>query len=321
MNVRVSELVQYNFFGDERGHSLEQLKTFDAWAGMVNFVRRDGHRVWLESTVKTIRDSSGDITGYAAINTDISALMDLQYNHEQLVHTFSYIDEGVCITSRDYRVIFANSRFSKTIHAVFGVHMSASHSLMSIRDDGFRQVLLQQTEQIGHIQKVTGEYAVPKHDGNVATIAVRAFLMPHENREENICFLIRNITKDKIEERRIDELTATKRLFENYMDSTSLVAWITNQQGNKLYVNRQYRELFNISEAYPNKHLSEILPPELAERYLAENTRTFSTEPESTTIEAFELPSGIVKNYRVERFRLPYQLHGEALVAGWAMQI
>jgi PAS domain S-box-containing protein len=321
LNKRVGDLVQYSFFGDERANSIQQLKSFDGWTGMVNFAREDGHRVWLESTVKTLRDSASIITGYVAINNDVSSLMDLQYNHEQLVHTFSYIEEGVCITGGDYKILFCNSRFSKTVHAVFGVHMGPSNFLTKINDSGFQKVLQKQIGQIAKVEKTTSEYAVPKHDGNVATITVRAFSMPDQNREEHICFLIRNITKDKIEERRIEDLTSKKRMFESYMDSTALVAWITDQNGKKLFVNRAYRTLFGITEGYPNKHLSDLLPPDLAERYLAENAKILSDKTKSSSIEEIMLPSGKVHQYQVSRFKMPYELDGQALVAGWAIPI
>ena len=144
------------------------------------------------------------------------------------------------------------------------------------------------------------QFSMIKKDLSFVSVVIK--YCPVENvfgKIDSVCVIMKNNTKQKLAEHIQERLQSSKEMFEEFMDCNSLLAWIADEDGIMRYMNRTYLKIFRITNTYKGKHMSELFPAEISEKYISNNKLALSKGGPTTTVEQAMLPNGSIKTYKV----------------------
>ncbi len=140
-----------------------------------------------------------------------------------------------------------------------------------------------------------------------------------------IAFILFAVTHAQVKsrmaaERAAAELRHSEDRFQAFMDCSPTAAWIADLQGNLLYFNRTYTQMFDFTEDAIGRNLREVYAPEFADQYIT-NIRLVSEQNQVLeTVETAPRPNGTVGEFLVYKFPLS-DLSGNRLVGAVALDI
>jgi PAS domain S-box-containing protein len=141
-----------------------------------------------------------------------------------------------------------------------------------------------------------------------------------------ICVVLKDITlikelDEKNRKRRIEEDThfQSKLLFETFMESTPLTAWITDIKGVMHYLNPTFRKAYNLPLDNLSRNMDQIFPKDLVKEYTENNLLTIKSGHTREMVERTVKPDGTMAIYKV--FKFPMVIAGETMIGGWSMEI
>ena len=116
-----------------------------------------------------------------------------------------------------------------------------------------------------------------------------------------------------------DFLIKDTRLFEAFMENSPAEAWIAGADTTLYYMNRAYRETFNLDDTWLLKR-PVIFPSEYLKLYESNNRQVISENRPLITLEDGYDQNGEYKIFKVCKF--PLGVHkGEALIGAWMIDI
>lgn len=110
-----------------------------------------------------------------------------------------------------------------------------------------------------------------------------------------------------ITERQVMEqaLRQSQRRFQTFMDSSAILAWIVEAEGQVHYVNKSFARLFDAEPAaLIGKTAYDLFPTEQAAVYIEHNREVLATGRVLETVETATLPDGTLAHYLVYKFAL-----------------
>ena len=104
-------------FADEQplGDTWEQIRQQGAWRNTFVQRHRDGRELVIEGSVRTLRDEQGEVTGYLAVNRDVTSRFEaeqaLRERAEQLSTVTDAAHVGLVMVGQDNRYRYANRTY------------------------------------------------------------------------------------------------------------------------------------------------------------------------------------------------------------------
>lgn len=233
-------------------------------------MRKDGTLVDVSLTVFPVRNAAGHIVGTGGIARDISGKRRA--------------DAAIRRSAERFRALFDRSLDALYLHDFEGKFLDLNPATLTmlgyaqediatlhLRDlldqdelaKAFR--LLQKLEKNG-VQKDLAEFHVKCKDGSFVDVEVTVAIIPSEGPTKAILGIARNVTERKEAHRVLEE---SERRFRIMADGCPAPVWVTGPDGKPQFVNRAYREYFNVSyEELVNGKWQVRVHPEDAQEYL-----------------------------------------------------
>lgn len=114
--------------------------------------------------------------------------------------------------------------------------------------------------------------------------------------------------------------SVNESIFYSYLDNSLAPAWITDENGHALFMNKLARQIWRLDETYKNKHVYELFPKQIVDEFLASDKVVLDTNQPN----AFVIPSiridGSPGFYMLHKYLLPLNT-SRRMVAGQAIDI
>lgn len=117
------------------------------------------------------------------------------------------------------------------------------------------------------------------------------------------------------------DLLASEARFQAFMDNSPTASWITDTQGQILYLNQTYFSMFQVpGREILGKNLLEVYPPAVARKFMDDNLTVAQTGQLLETTEVTPRPDGTLGYFLVYKFLLP-STPDQPLVGGVAIDM
>lgn len=240
------------------------------------------------------------------------------------VDILNHIDESFFSFDRHARLLYLNKPGKKILQKAYGLTLEIGENILqklpAERRQGFSQI----------IEKVlAGESA----EYEVEIVATRTWLhcsyFPGycPNGKINGCYgVVKDITAQKevgrLEQKaeRIEQnLFQSRLLFEQFMQNSPLVAWLTDQRGVMQYMNPVYMATYGFTREDFGRHIYELFSATVALDYHFNNRRVIETGLPLETTERGITSDGNVQVLKIYKF--PLMVGEQVMVGGWAVDI
>jgi PAS domain S-box-containing protein len=286
----------------------------------VRFHRRDGSELWTIVSTSPIVSETGEFQGAIATMTDVSDRIVAeqaalkQENELRLITNavpvlISYVD-----SQQRYR--FNNRRyeewFGRPATEVYGKH------LREVLGELAYEKLCPYVEAVLSGQEVTFESEIPYRDAGVRYIS--ATYVPQFD-EVGIVDGFVALVSDISDRKRAEEaLRTSQALFESFMSHSPVTAFIKDEEGRYIYVNRLLERLFHRKLAdWVGKTDFDLFPQEVANPWRENDLTVLNTGQTLKILETAPLDDG-EHYYMSFKFPLP-NISGQRLVGGMALDI
>lgn len=315
------DLFNYEYIDTDREAAKVELKANHFWKGVVKFKRHNNVTVTLEASITEIMSDSGELLGYVAVNRDISENTGLRVCLDTLKSTFSVLGESICVINRHFIVKYCNTKASKDFFETYGRALQTEVSIIDQLSGDHQEAIQERLTNAFNGLPDVGEFTVASKtdESFISLVAKFCPIKDSTNEVQHVCVIIKNHTKQKMADDLRKSLQSSKEVFEEFMNSSELVAWIADRQGNMQYMNNTYLRAFRLNTSYHGKHMYELFPKAVAEKYISNNELVMSKGEPINTIEKAILPNGSVRTYKVCKF--PLYVHNMILIAGWAVDL
>ncbi|OLP15778.1 hypothetical protein BST81_24495 [Leptolyngbya sp. 'hensonii'] len=283
--------------------------------------RKDGSLFWNELSISPIYNTEGTLTHLVGIQTDITARKraeDEQQQAEQALKQSEAKNRAMLAAIPDLLVRIKRDGscldFIPPTAAEAGQFTPIQLHLSEVLPPELLQHQLERMEQA----LMTGELQVWEHqfikNGEPCHEEVR--LMPCGDDEALV--IVRDITKRKQTELALQE---SEKRFQAFMDHSPAAAWITDDQGQILYVSGTYYRMFQVAaENLTGKTIFEVYPAEFAHHFFQNIQQVAATGQVVEDIESAPRIDGTTGDFLVYKFPIPSALE-QRLVGGVAIDI
>jgi PAS domain S-box-containing protein len=268
---------------------------------------KDGTSYEAELFITPLLDAGGEPTNFVAIHRDVSerkraeeALRRNQHllaEAERLSHTGAWecdlADDRWIFSDEMTSILGCRDNELPSSQSLPIVHPSdrtaVEQALAKTRDEG-------QPYAIEHriIRQDTGEVRFLQAHGSVV----------RDDAGDPV--KIRGVAQDITDRRRAErELRASEERFRLFMDNSPAIAWIKDEQGHYVYLNKTYEQRFNVRiEDRRDKSDSEVWPREIAEKMLQHDLEALASTQVVEVLEEIPDPDGTSRIWRV--YRVPF---------------
>lgn len=143
-----------------------------------------------------------------------------------------------------------------------------------------------------------------------------------ENDEEGKCIIHltgRNQTPAPAPKKANRGFTDSEKIYENFMNHSPIVGWVTDEEGIMHYMNPTYLNTYHLSTSDLGKSIFDLFPKNIADDYFSNNQNVLKTGKAIETIENAFAPGGAQQTLKI--FKFPITVDGRQMVAGWAVDI
>jgi PAS domain S-box-containing protein len=126
-----------------------------------------------------------------------------------------------------------------------------------------------------------------------------------------------DITARKEAESKLSEAEA---IFRSFMNNTNNPAWISDEDGNIIYMNEVFKDVWKLTDADLNRNMYDMLPNEMVEEYVTNNRKVLDSGAPLVTIEQSLRRDGSPGIYVVYKFLLQSS-DGKRLIGGQSIDI
>lgn len=290
------------------------------------FVRADGSVQWITWDVRPWY-SGQEVGGIVIATEDVTvrveaknALHEREERSDQVIRLANF-----GILDHDHRT--GKVYWSPTMREIYGVGPDDPASL-----EGYMQLLHPEDREtvvqaITQAQNPAGddllsvEHRVLRRDGSVRWVSFRSWTLfdneGPERRPTRTLGAMIDITKRKHAE---DALKMSERRFASFMDNLHGLAWIKDDRGRYLYVNRLFQESVLKGLAWKDKTADELWPAEIAEQYESNDKKVRESRVPLHTVESF-IQNGEIRHALVSKFPIVDHKGASELYGGVAVDI
>lgn len=304
----------------EAQQSLERLKQGAKEQYDFQLRRQDGSALWTIVSTSPIANETGEFQGAIAMITDVSDRIlaeeaALRRENELRLITnavpvlISYVD-----AQQRYR--FNNRRyeewFGHPATDVYGKH------LREVLGELAYEKLYPYVETVLSGREVTFESEIPYQDAGVRYIS--ATYVPQFNEAGTVDGFVALVSDISARKRAEEALRASQSLFESFMSHSPVTAFIKDEEGRYIYVNRLIERLFHRKVAdWVGKTDFDLFPEEVANHWRENDLAVLNTGQTLKILETAPLDDG--EHYYMS-FKFPLQdASGRRLLGGMALDI
>ncbi len=275
---------------------------------------RDGSRVWIEWTNKAIFDDRSQLVEIFSVGTDITerkrseqASRDSEQRYRLLAdNTLDVIWQ----TDLDLRFTYVNP-------AIFQVTGYTPDEWIGTRltehcdEENFMKMAQVASEEISKGADSSGpifESVMLKKNKEPISVEIHGRVILGEN---GLPIALQGVTRDITDRKRAAEglrkseaqLRASQEQFQAYMDNSPIIAFMRDDQGRYIYVNRLFLTNNNLSSSKVlGKTANEIFPDEMARKVTKVDLNVMASNSAVTTIESLVNRAGDQREWWLFRF-------------------
>jgi PAS domain S-box-containing protein len=138
----------------------------------------------------------------------------------------------------------------------------------------------------------------------------------YQNGQTQVVASFKDISSELLAWEKVKE---NELLFRGFMNNSSAMAWLYDEDGNLVYANPLFMQRIGIAETDLGKHISQFSLDQTADRILSRNQQVFETKMPLVTEDVLTLPDGTEKNFIANWFLVPGKKG--MLVGGQAIDI
>lgn len=325
IGVNYQALIKREVLGTTITEAVRELKETNCWKGISKYVNVKGNEIYLESSTTAIRNEDGFITGYVALQRNVTQKFVSEQSLQKFASVLHSLDESFLLVSQDLKVVFLSPK--KNVLRFHG-------SDYKVGDDALLYIPDEQKAGIitNYKKAFAGEVVTHEADsgGNEASrIYLHITYMPLKNSFDiitNVVVIIKDLTDDKrkeqleIKQREAEaQLYKSRILFERFMENCPLPGWITDEDGVMQYMNPGYIENVQVTKEAIGRNISELFPKIIADDYYTNNMQVLENNKAVTVIEKGVNSDGNIVTFLINKFPLLYE--DKRMVAGWAIDI
>ena len=319
---KTTELIFQQYFDKDREEVLRILVNEDYWKGLIRAITKSGKVVFLQSIFTVVKDAEDNKIGYVAVSRDVSG--DLQ--HKQSLQNFSAVlsllDESFLIVNRDFEVVFLSPK---------GKVESFFNSNYKVGDYALKYIPTLHSDVIkaNYLKAFNGETIQYRAESDTEPKlyfdVTYTPLKDDFNHVTNVCIIIKDFTplveKELLEEKKTaieKSYIESRKLFEEFMENSPLLAWVVDEKGCIQYINKTYRHALNFGEEIIGKNILDIYPKEFAQKSMVNTLKAIEKGIAIETIEKGRIP-GKKTIYKIIKFPIFYK--DKTMVAAWGINI
>ena len=227
-------------------------------------------------------------------------------------------NEAVMILDKNLNISAIHQKTKELFLKLYGqVDFEDSKSIFSILPPS--QKLLKKELVLECLSGEPFEYDLQVSAYDRSLVQINCGFIPLKEEEQIIGIYIRFSEESYQTSRKPAKPGYDVNLFELFMEHAPLRAWITDKRGKMHYMNSNYKKAFGIPAEVDSKLLSDLFPNHWAQTYLADIHNVLKTNETSIVIGKGKRSTGVDGVFKFTRF--PLRVHGETMVAGWAVDI
>ncbi|CAN5127767.1 hypothetical protein BH09BAC2_BH09BAC2_24190 [soil metagenome] len=319
---KITELIFQQYFNNDREKVLRTLVHEDYWKGLIRAITKSGKVVFLQSIFTVVKDADNKKIGYVDVSRDVTADLQAKQSLQNFSSVLTLLDESFLIVNRDFEVVylspkdkvesFFNSNYKVGDYALKYIPASHNDIIKSNYLKAFNGETVQHRAESDNEPKLFFDvtYTPLKDDFDHIT---------------NVCIIIKEFTplveKEILEEKKTaieKSYTESRKLFEEFMENSPLLAWVVDEKGCIQYINKTYRHALNFAEEIVGKNIFDIYPKEFAEEAIANTVKAIEKGIAIETIEKGRIPD---KQIILKIIKFPIFFKGETMVAAWGVNI
>ena len=163
-----------------------------------------------------------------------------------------------------------------------------------------------------------GELIVKTKNGKKIFLETLVNLLKNAKEEPaGMISINRDISSEKIAK---EELIIKKEEFQSFMENTSALAWINDENGTLLYMNSLYKQVFGLTENTIGKNIFSSFPESITHHWRATDQEVLDKNQSYDKVEKGTDDKGNAVYYQVYKFPVK-TLSGKKLVGGQAINI
>lgn len=290
------------------------------------FVRSDGFIQWITWNVRPWY-RGGEVGGIVIATEDVTARVEakraLHESEERSDQVIRLANFG--IFDHDHRT--GNVYWSPMMREIHGVGPDVPASIEGYvklihpddRDAVVKAMKLTTHSTGDDLNSV--EHRVVRADGSIRWLSLRSWTLfdgeGFERRPTRTLGAMIDITKRRQAE---EALKRSERQFASFMDNLHGFAWIKDEQGRYLYVNRLFHESLLAGLDWEGKTARELWPPEIAEQYERNDKKVWETRMPLHSVAPF-IQNGEVRHAIVSKFPIVDHTGSPKLLGGVAVDI
>lgn len=264
------DIYKINFINDSENNFKNIIVEYGFWNGEVLIEKNNGTKIYLHTTVNTVKDHGGTITGFVAVSRDVTREYeinnrfdleqkklqpDLIQEQNQFKTFMEYAPALAWLNDEDGILHYMNTLFKKSFNLsedVIGKNIfdyyPSSVKAKSIAND--KEVLDRNTGMEFFEERVNEK-------GEKLYYQIHKFPVGNHNQKKLIGGLAVNIS-NQVNDRM--EIIKERNQFQSFMENAPLLAWITDAAGVLHYMNTRFKSSFNYTDAHLNKKIGSIKP-------------------------------------------------------------
>lgn len=154
--------------------------------------------------------------------------------------------------------------------------------------------------------------------GKMLQLACYVHKLPDTNRPSAIVVIIQCLQKQI--KRTLSNTNDCESIYFSYLENSLAPAWVTDEEGSTLFMNRQARRIWRIHKNYRLKNVYELFPKHIADEFIASDKTVLRTNQSLAFVIESIRDDGSPGYFMLHKFLLP--LNGnKRLIAGQAIDI
>ncbi len=257
-------------------------------------------------------------------NQQASACLDCHPSLPDCFHAFDHIDESFFFLDREYRLLYINKPGTQILQRAYGIQVEPGENVVERFPKERQQDYAMILNKVLKGEAVDYELEIPLRH---LLIHCKYFPSFSANREINgIYGVVKDITAKKEMNRLVQKAESIKQdlfqsrlLFEQFMQNSPLVAWLTDARGVIQYMNPVYLKTYGFSEQDIGKSIYELFTATIAADYHTNNQRVLKTGEPVEVVEKGLKADGDLQVLKIYKF--PLVVNNEQMIGGWGVDI
>ena len=243
---------------------------------------------------------------------------------QNMFHVFDHIDDAFFFFDKSYHVLYLNKTGSDILEKAYGVSIASGENLVEKLPDERKKGFTQMLSKVLNGVPVAYELEI---SSKKMWIHCKYFPSFEEGKKVNGFYgIVKDITAQK-EVGRLEQkaesiehdLFQSRFLFEQFMQNSPLVAWLTDARGTMHYMNPVYMKTYGFSEKDFGRSIYELFPAQVAVDYHINNQQVLKSAGAVEAVEKGVKANGQTQVLKIYKF--PLLVNNERMIGGWAVDI